>query len=193
MLRKRDFVMSGLALAVFGLAACSGQTNNKPSTPALTVNSITDLQQARGFQIGSNMMARPVYVFFDPQCPHCAALWAAAKPLHEKIRMTWVPVAILNRASMAQGAAILSAADPVAKMEEHEASFNPQAGRMGLSAPDTITDDIRAAIEKNTRLLEALKANSVPFLVTDNGAGGLRSIAGSMPTDQLAAWLGINE
>jgi thiol:disulfide interchange protein DsbG len=191
MISKREFVMSGLALSVFGLAACSGEATGNKTAPEVVVNTIEDLKQARGFQVGSNMMARPVYVFFDPQCPHCAALWSAAKPLRDKIRMTWAPVAILNRASMTQGAAILGAADPVAKMDEHESSFNPQAGRMGLAASSSVPDDIRAAIEKNTKLLEAAKGTSVPYLVAENGAGGLRTTAGGMPTAQLAAWLGI--
>ena len=28
--------------------------------------------EGKGFTVGAMMAANPVYVFFDPQCPHCA-------------------------------------------------------------------------------------------------------------------------
>ena len=78
---------------------------------------------AKGFTVGSEMTVRRVFVFFDPQCPHCAELWQAAKPLKSQARFVWIPVGVMNEASTAQGAALLAAPDPVAAMDAHEASM----------------------------------------------------------------------
>ena len=61
--------------------------------------------KAAGFTVGPMMVAKTVYVFFDPQCPHCGRLWEASKPIADKLRMVWIPVAILNQNSAPQGTA----------------------------------------------------------------------------------------
>ncbi|MET0311582.1 MAG: DsbC family protein, partial [Burkholderiaceae bacterium] len=60
--------------------------------------------EAKGFNAGSAMSARVYYVFFDAQCPHCAQLWLATKPLKSQARFVWVPVGLLNGNSTTQGA-----------------------------------------------------------------------------------------
>ena len=70
--------------------------------------------KAAGFTVGPMMAAKTVYVFFDPQCPHCGRLWEASKPIADKLRMVWIPVAILNQNSAPQGTALLAASDAVA-------------------------------------------------------------------------------
>ena len=55
------------------------------------------------------MAVRHIYVFFDPQCPHCGHLWEAAKPLANQVKMTWIPVGFIGAKSTPQGAALLVA------------------------------------------------------------------------------------
>lgn len=144
---------------------------------------------AQGFSVGVPMSARPVYVFFDPQCPHCTALWEAAKPLNAKTRFVWIPVGILNAASVSQGATILASAQPEAAMDAHEASMKAKAG--GISAAGNI-DAQKATIEKNTQLLSSFGFGSIPTIVATHAqTGALITNESSMSTEALTSFLGL--
>src|SRR5213592_1849296 len=74
--------------------AAAGAAAPQASSQAVTLEAIQS--GAQGFTVGSPMSARTVYVFFDAQCPHCGALWEAAKPLKSQAKFVWIPVGILN-------------------------------------------------------------------------------------------------
>lgn len=194
MMRRHLFPV--LAAAVLALAGCKDSpTGAAPagsaapaagSTP-VSIEAIT--AEAQGFNVGSVMSARTVYVFFDPQCPHCAALWQAATPLRNQARFVWIPVGLLNEKSTTQGAALLSAADPVALMDQHEASMRAQGGGIGASVP---SDAQRETIKRNTALMTRFGFASVPTLVAKHAqTGELVTIEGSAPTSVLAQRLGL--
>jgi thiol:disulfide interchange protein DsbG len=145
--------------------------------------------EAKGFVVGSQMSRRTVYVFFDAQCPHCAVLWDAAKPLKSQAKFVWIPVGILNAASTAQGATLLASGDPVAAMDEHEASM--KAGRGGISAASSI-DPQKDAVAKNTALMTRLGFSGIPSIVgTHAQTGAVVSREGALPTAALAELLGL--
>jgi len=145
--------------------------------------------EAKGFAVGSAMSARTVYVFFDAQCPHCTALWEAAKPLKSQARFVWIPVGLINASSTAQGATLLGAKDPVAAMDEHEASMKAQRG--GISAGSDI-DAQKAAVASNTALLTRFGFASIPTIIGNHAeTGALVTKEGSMPTAALATLLGL--
>lgn len=145
--------------------------------------------EAKGFSVGSTMSARTVYVFFDAQCPHCNALWLAAKPLKSQAKFVWIPVGILNASSTAQGATLLAAKDPAAAMDEHEASMQARSG--GISAGSDIAAQ-KEMVAKNTALLTRLGFASIPTIIgTHAQSGALVTKEGSMPTAALAALLGL--
>jgi thiol:disulfide interchange protein DsbG len=152
--------------------------------------SITAIQaQAKGFSVGVPMSARTVYVFFDPQCPHCTALWEAAKPLKNQIRFLWIPVGILNPSSAAQGATILATHDPEAAMDAHEASMKANAG--GISASRDIEVQ-KAAVTQNTQLLNRFGFASIPTIVATHAqTGATITNEGAMSTTALASFLGL--
>ncbi|HEY0884993.1 MAG TPA: thioredoxin domain-containing protein, partial [Ramlibacter sp.] len=118
--------------------------------------------EAKGFIVGTPMATRTVYVFFDPQCPHCAVLWQQAKPLKNQAKFVWIPVAFSGATGMAQGATILAASDPVAKMEENEASILAKTG--GITAASGV-DAQKEQVKKNTDLLTRFGFASVPSIV----------------------------
>lgn len=163
-------------------SATAAKGSETPSIAAIAA-------QATGFTVGSEMSVRRVYVFFDAQCPHCGALWVAAKPLRSQARFIWVPVGLLNDASRAQGAALLAAADPVAAMDQHEASLTAKQGGM------TATGELKAQREqvaKNTELMNRFGFGSVPTVVANHAqTGALVVQEGSMSTASLAAVLGL--
>lgn len=156
------------------------------STP---VSTATIAAEAKGFSVGSTMSTRTVYVFFDPQCPHCTALWQAAKPLRSQAKFIWIPVGLLNASSTAQGATLLAAKDPVAAMDEHEASMQAKGG--GISAGSDISAQ-KEVVAKNTALLTRLGFASIPTIVgTHAQTGALVTQEGAMPTAALAILLGL--
>ncbi|HSH89153.1 MAG TPA: thioredoxin fold domain-containing protein [Ramlibacter sp.] len=180
-----------LSAALF-LSACGKQTP-EPAAPAKAAAepvSIAAIQSgATGFTVGSPMSVRTVYVFFDPQCPHCAALWNSAKPLKSQAKFVWIPVGIMSKASTTQGATLLAAKDPVALMDEHEASLLAKKG--GISAA-TGVDAQEAQVAKNTALMNRFGFASIPTVVAVHAqTGAVVSNEGSMPTAALANFLGL--
>lgn len=192
-------LLASLAL----LSACSKEDTSAPaaSAPTATANT-TPIEaaqamdvlaaQGKGFAAGKILSANAVYVLFDPQCPHCARLWEASVPLHASVKFVWLPVAIMNAKSAPQGAAIMTATNPVQAMAAHETSL--LAGSGGTAASASIAPDVLAAIKTNTELLERLGASSVPYIVARHQRSGQVVMqAGANDTQSLADFLGLGQ
>ena len=191
-LNFRQVISSSLLLVAVVLGACSPQDSSSSAAPGKRELSLETVQaQARGFAAGSVMSANTVYVFFDAQCPHCGRLWEASTPLHRKVKFMWIPVGLINSSSTTQGAALLTSANPVELMTEHETSL--LAGRGGISASSSIPPEITQAIKSNTQIWTSFGAESVPFIVAKNlKTGQLVSKEGALTTDALAGFLGLD-
>lgn len=182
------FIALSLLLAGCDQAPSTAQ-NRAEKAVAEQVSIAAIATEAEGFMVGSAISARTVYVFFDAQCPHCAALWRNAEPLRSQAKFVWIPVGLINPSSTAQGATLLAAQDPVSAMEEHEASL--EARRGGISAGRNL-DPKKAVVEKNTKLFNRFGFNSVPTIVgTHAQTGALVTQEGSLATASLAAVLGL--
>lgn len=185
-------ITTALLAGLLTLAGCNG-TEDRPATPAAEPKAAVSIpaiaSEAKGFTVGAAMSVRTVYVFFDPQCPHCAVLWNEAKPLKSQAKFVWIPVGLLNASSTPQGAAILAAADPSAAMDAHEASMKENKG--GISATGTL-DAQKAAVATNTRLMNRFQFSGVPTVVAKHAVTGELVVRdGAMPTAVLAAVLGL--
>ena len=164
---RRRLVLSATAAACL-LAACgkesssgaSSPSGDKPASQPVSVEAIE--QKAKGFNVGSTMATRVIYVFFDPQCPHCAVLWENVKPLKGQVRIVWIPVGLIGDKSVAQGAAILGAPDPATKMEENEASVRNQQGGIAAMGVEDAQKDV-------------VKANTALVLVTHSAAAAAQA------------------
>jgi thiol:disulfide interchange protein DsbG len=190
MTRTRFLLASLLALSL-GLTACSKQAPEAAAAPKRSASVEIVAAEGKGFTAGAMMNANAVYVFFDAQCPHCSRLWEASVPLHKKAKFVWIPVGLLNAASSSQGAALLSAADPVQSMSEHEKSM--LAGQGGISASASVTPAMEEALKANTRLFNNLGIESVPFTITRNARTGTTvSRGGAMDTAALAELIGVD-
>ncbi len=185
---------AALATPFLLLAGCSdspapGAADQSSKSAPAPVSMAAMAEQATGFTFGSQMSARTVYVFFDAQCPHCGALWNAAKPLKSQARFVWIPVGIINASSTAQGATLLAAADPVAAMDEHENSLLARQG--GISAAANL-DAQKASVAKNTELMTRFGFASIPAIIgTHAQTGALVTQEGAMSTAALASLLGL--
>ena len=189
---KRRVLLTAAA-ASLALAGCGKEssTDSGQASGAKTPISVdTIAAQAKGFNVGSTMSTRVVYVFFDTQCPHCAALWEASKPLKPQARFVWIPVGLIGEKSVSQGAAILAAADPVATMEQKEVSVrDKQGGISAMGAPDAQKD----LVKKNTELFNSFGFTGVPTVVAKHATTGeIVTIEGSLPAPGLAQKLGLN-
>jgi thiol:disulfide interchange protein DsbG len=182
------------ALLCAGLVACkdSPSSASEPAKPAAAQQAVSVAAiaaEAKGFTVGSEMNVRRVFVFFDPQCPHCAALWQAAKPLKSQARFIWVPVSLLNPTSTVQGAAILASPDPAAAMDAHEASMADKTG--GIKAQGDIEAQ-KAIVAANTALMNRYGFGGVPVIVANHAVSGELVVKeGALPTAALAAALGL--
>jgi thiol:disulfide interchange protein DsbG len=182
-----------MAFAALLLAACDDSPKSGPAAAGKAashpVTTAAIAAESTGFSVGSPMSARVVYVFFDAQCPHCSELWRNAKPLKSQARFVWIPVGLLNPASTAQGATLLAAADPVAAMDEHEASMLAKRGGIGASGD---TEARKSAVAKNTELMNQLGFGAIPTIVANHAvSGALVSNEGALSTPALAAFLGL--
>lgn len=184
-----------MAVAAVTLAACSKLEETKTPTAAVATAATLDVysqvaQQTKGFTAGALMSAHTVYVLFDPQCPHCGHLWQTAQPLLKRIKFVWVPINMLGPKSLPQGAALLTAANPVEAMTAHETSL--LAGTGGTSAPSSIPADIEQAIKNNTKVFNAVKGESVPMIIAKHAiTGNVITRFGSKDTADLALFLGV--
>ena len=194
-MKRRPLLIGGAAALLAALTACSKEEGATPAaSPATTPPTGTSRQafeaasRGTGFAVGPSMATRTVLVFFDPQCPHCAALWQASRPLLDRIRMVWMPVAFINASSAPQGALLLAAQDPRALMDRHEELLANGAG--GLAVPGPAEAELLTKIKANTELWKDLGGSSVPYLVYRTGVDGRYGVqAGGMPTAQLAQLL----
>jgi len=175
------------AVQTAAAATASGASAAAPASTQVSIETIAS--EAKGFSVGPTMAARTVYVFFDAQCPHCSALWYAAKPLKSQAKFVWIPVRLLNDTSESQGAAILASKDATTSMDDHEASMMDHKG--GIKADGDVAAQ-RAQVKKNTELFTRYQFASVPTLVTKNAqTGAVITHEGALPTPDLAAFLGV--
>lgn len=182
-------VFTGLTLFFTGCSKPEQSTAPTATTPPQTYELIAST--GKGFIVGPLMSANTVYVLFDPQCPHCGHLWEAARPLLNKVKFVWVPVAIINANSTSQGAALLTATNPLEAMTAHEASLLARTG--GMATSGSIAPEIEAALKKNTQLFNDLKLESVPFIAAKNASSGqVVTHSGALDTPSLVQFLGLN-
>ena len=193
-LSTRQCLLACLLALGFGLTSCSKQ--DTPATPtAAAVIAPAQMFDAvakdgKGFTAGAMMSAQTVYVLFDAQCPHCGMLWNASLPLQKKLKFVWIPVSLMNPKSTLQGAALLTAANPVELMGSHEAAL--LAGNGGMMADANPSAEAQAFIKSNTLLFNSLGATSVPFIVAKNArTGSVITNAGALQTPALATFLGV--
>lgn len=187
-LPRRRLCLGAAGAAALVLVGCGDPPPSASSTTPIAVSVDTLAAQAAGFSSGSTMASRVVYVFFDAQCPHCAILWDAAKPLKPQARFVWIPVALLSDKSLAQGGAILGAPDPVAAMDLNEASVRARQG--GISAMGVDASQ-KGLVKKNTELFNRFGFTGVPTAVSQSQSGNLITIEGSLPMPALAQRLGL--
>lgn len=184
----RKFLIPMMLALAAALSAC--QDSSLPAKPASS-DIIAASKMARGFTVGSPTAAQTVYIYFDAQCPHCGELWESVKPLTSTVKMVWIPVGVLNAASVSQGAALLGSADPVQAMSAHEAEL--RTNRRGMKA-DYPTSEQRKVIETNTEVFNEIGGQGIPLIISRHAVSGqVVRQEGNAPTAQLRQLLGLSQ
>lgn len=152
------------------------------------LNLLSDLTTS--FSTGNNQQTfnNTVYVFFDPQCPHCGELWNAAQnEVFKEKRFVWIPVSFMNELSPKQSATILMSQDPVKSMNSHEISL--KNGYKGLTSFDNIPENINNRIKVNGLFFSKLNSQSVPVVLHMTKKGEIDAKEGSMTVEELKLYI----
>jgi thiol:disulfide interchange protein DsbG len=199
---QRLLTCIALSCSMLFLAACDKPAGETQNAQGAATNVPTDagpvdfdkLESLKGFVVGTgpSIMAQTNgYVFFDPQCPHCAELWLNAQPLYQQVKMKWIPVAFINAQSKTQAGVLLEAQNPVELMTKYEAEMKASRNSAVLNGSpraETLED-----VERNTQAWKNSGAQSVPTILyrDPKNPGKPSMVTGAAPTASIAALFGV--
>lgn len=157
---RRSLLLAPLA-ALFATAA-QGESMPWP----LSATQWQWMRQLQGIATRPGMTAPALYVFFDPDCPWCQALWNARLPDGRGFRevpAVWIPVAYLQPDSLGKAAALLRAGD-VAALQRNFGPGYVAATRSGAIAPVSPSAAERKALGQSQGVWQNL-GGATPMLV----------------------------
>lgn len=109
-----------------------------------------------------------LFVFYDYECPYCATAMDFLKSSGLTVKVNWLPVAILGKASASYGAGVLAGQVPLRHMANTSVVKFP--------SPDTQSLD---AVAHNTTLLKAMQPRaSTPTFIYRTEAGKVLTLTG---------------
>jgi thiol:disulfide interchange protein DsbG len=157
-----------IILVISWLAASLGiQAESSATSRSMASRLLDDIDQATWITEGNGKHI--VYIFFDPNCPHCHKLYETLRPLISRrdLQLRWIPVAIFSDTSLDKAAAILQAADPLSALHKNEDDFGlSDLGPGGAIIPAAeISDRSRLNLAANLSLLQEQNLFVVPVVV----------------------------
>jgi thiol:disulfide interchange protein DsbG len=180
---QAEMVRRGYATPADSAPGQVARNTTDPTAPAPPNTALLrSLEQATGFVEGRG---GPLLVaVIDPMCAFCSRLWQLTRqPIAEgRLRVRWVPVAVVAEESRGKAAAILQSHDPVGALTTHETT----RGGIGPVTPLRQTADALAANEAMLDLLTGGRP-ATPLLVT-RGRDGTPMLSPGLPPD-LQGWL----
>ena len=130
-----------------------------------------------------------VYMFSDPNCPYCNMFWKQARPWVDsgKVQLRHIMVGMLRPDSAGKSAALLSADNPEAALNEHEAAGKAST----LRALDKIPEKLEKQLTDNLMLMSELGAQATPAIFYLDDSGRLQQHQGAPQPDALAEIMGL--
>jgi thiol:disulfide interchange protein DsbG len=201
--RLAAILATAAAFATTPQAIASGPAGAPPCVDARALHE-QYARDGKGIETAAAAPGRlTVYVAFDPQCPDCIAFWKEARPLADQVRFVWLPIAVLNPFSEPQGAAMLSAANPLAAMDRHAELFGntPRAANHSGLVRDSallpageltaLPMAARESVWTNSRIFRRTGGRSVPLGVFVDSKGEVQVIPDTVSTAELRKRLGL--
>lgn len=130
---------------------------------------------------------RIIYMFSDPNCPYCNMFWKQARPWVEagNVQVRHIMVGILREDSGGKAAALLTAKNPQASLEKHEAD-----GTGSTLKPIALSPKIDGQLKANLELMTELGAQATPAIFYQDDKGRLQQQQGAPSPDQLKQIMG---
>lgn len=150
------------------------------------------LEKTHWIAQGSKHPKRIIYAFVDPNCPYCHQFWEAASKAYSKgLQVRYIVVAILGNSSVNKAAAILSAKDPAAALEENERGFKHHSG--AIKPVTHMSDKIHKIIAEHDRLMTKFGMDGTPGLVWKDDEGKVQTSNGLPPESALQEIFGLGK
>ena len=123
-------------------------------------------------------------VFIDPNCIFCHLLYQQVEPLVAKgaLRVRYVLVAVVKRSSFEKAAAILSAKDAAAALQQDQAAFDPKTEEGGIKPDAAPSKAITERIDANNALMSKAGGSGTPMLLFCSKDGSVQQLEG-LPRD----------
>jgi hypothetical protein len=151
-----------------------------------------DLSALQGIDIKPQAKdSAQLLIFFDPNCPFSASLWARLygikdqmRPQHGPVASRWIPVAYMNDTSSAKAAHLLGQNTQSALAQNFE-TFERKA-RQGSAPAAPVTPAIKQQLEQNSLALNKMVAGT-PLIIYRTAEGKTYLQAGLPGEDKLNA------
>ncbi len=123
-------------------------------------------------------------VFIDPNCIFCHLLYQQIEPFVAKgaLRVRYVLVAVVKRSSFEKAAAILSAKDAAAALQQDQTAFDPKTEEGGIKPDATPSKVITERINANNALMSKAGGSGTPMLLFCSKDGSVQQLEG-LPRD----------
>jgi len=131
---------------------------------------------------------RVVYVFSDPNCPHCHRFWQSARPWVEagKVQLRHIIVGIIQEDSPNKAASILLSKNRSFSLRNNE--INHANG--GIKPVEIIPSHIQKILEENQKLMTTLGLAGTPGIINRRNSFEINKITGTPQPDLLIEILG---
>lgn len=177
--RRRTLLQFLTTVPLLGLPAAKAQTARQAEGVLAQIGKATFIAEGNG--------KRPIYIFFDPNCPFCHQLYIKLRPFVGKddVQFRWIPLGMLTASSLPKAAAILQASDPLQAFYKNEDDYdfaaNGQPGG-GIEPAQTITPKVRDELAANLALYNSQKLFGVPVVIWRKPDGRADMLIG-VPSD----------
>lgn len=193
-IKKHKYI--ALIIAGLFLSGCDNPQSNSPVAKTSFSEQVKDTtsQKSEFEKLISNThgfsntkidtdISKNIYIFFDPQCPHCGKLWFNAQDKEVKdLPIIWIPIGFLNDLSMPQAALILGSDDPVATMNQNETLL--KNGGKGLEQK-IIAPKYLDKIKDNNSAFAQTGGSGVPLLLKLNDSGKVIGASGELEPSMI--------
>jgi len=142
------------------------------------------LEDAEWIATGAQDPERVVYMFTDPFCPYCNAIWKASRPYYEEgLQIRHVLVGVIRPNSKDKAAAMLQADDPAAAFRAHQEAYGNGGGKQ---VDGEVSDQGLATVKANNRLMRDLGIGGTPAVLYKDGDGKVKMANGMPKLSKLA-------
>lgn len=176
---------SGMMLESGGINLSSEHYENQIPQKDFS-NALSALSQDNTHMTEGEMDAdKELWIFFDPNCPHCNATWQTSRSFIEsgELKVHWVPVAFLSNTSVGKVAKFWQSENRIESFNESELIYD-QGGADPLRSNE-ITDETRAMLDKNLDYMRSFDANGTPTIIYETSDGTVNKISTSLNNNSM--------